>query len=227
MAIPRISIVIPTLNEAVQIISTLDRLQPLRERGHEVIVIDGGSSDATQTQVAPLVDKVLDAPRGRASQLAVGARLSSHPILWFVHADTWVPANADGLIVEALDSAQWGRFDVRLSGRDCHPYLRIVDRLMNWRSRLTGIATGDQGIFVTRSAFDAVGGIPRMSLMEDVELSRRLKSLGRPACIGEPLVTSSRRWEQHGVFRTIGLMWCLRGAYGVGVSPNVLARFYR
>ena len=134
--------------------------------------------------------------------------------------------NADHLIIEALRNAVWGRFDVRLSGRDCHPGLSIVEHFMNRRSRLTGIATGDQGIFVTRAAFDAIGGMPSLPLMEDVELSRRLKVLGRPACIREPLTTSSRRWEQHGVFRTVVFMWLLRGAYGIGIPPNILARFY-
>jgi rSAM/selenodomain-associated transferase 2 len=222
----RISIIVPTLNEAGQIGSMLSKLQPLRKRGHEVIVVDGGSGDKTTSEAKPFADRVLDAPRGRASQLAFGAKASGHPVLWFVHADTWIPKNADHLIIEALRNAVWGRFDVRLSGRDCHPGLSIVERFMNGRSRLTGIATGDQGIFVTRTAFNAIGGIPSLPLMEDVELSRRLKVLGRPACIREPLTTSSRRWEQHGVFRTVAFMWLLRGAYGIGIPPNILARFY-
>lgn len=222
----RISIIVPTLNEAGQIGSMLSKLQPLRERGHEVIVADGGSRDKTISEAKPFADRVLDAPRGRASQLACGAKVSGHPVLWFVHADTWIPKNADHLVIEALRNAVWGRFDVRLSGRDCHPGLSIVERFMNRRSRLTGIATGDQGIFVTRAAFDAIGGMPSLPLMEDVELSRRLKVLGRPACIREPLITSSRRWEQHGVFRTVAFMWLLRGAYGIGIPPNILARFY-
>ncbi len=226
MTDPRISIIVPTLNEAGQIGSMLSRLQPLRERGHEVIVVDGGSGDETASEAKPFADRVLDAPRGRASQLAFGAKASGHPILWLVHADTWISKNADYLIIEALRNAVWGRFDVRLSGRDCHLGLSIVERFMNRRSRLTGIATGDQGIFVTRAAFDAIGGMPSLPLMEDVELSRRLKLVGSPACIREPLTTSSRRWEQHGVFRTVVSMWLLRGAYGIGIPPNILARFY-
>jgi rSAM/selenodomain-associated transferase 2 len=226
MTDPRISIIVPALNEVGQIVSMLSRLQPLRERGHEVIVVDGGSGDKTASEAKPFADRVLDAPRGRASQLAFGAKASGHPILWFVHADTWISKNADYLIIEALRNAVWGRFDVRLSGRDCHLGLSIVERFMNRRSRLTGIATGDQGIFVTRAAFDAIGGMPSLPLMEDVELSRRLKLVGSPACIREPLTTSSRRWEQHGVFRTVVSMWLLRGAYGIGIPPNILARFY-
>jgi len=173
LADSRISIIVPALNESGQIGSMLSKLQPLRERGHEVIVVDGGSGDKTTSEAKPFADRVLDAPRGRASQLAFGAKASGHPVLWFVHADTWIPRNADYLISEALRNAVWGRFDVRLSGRDCHPGLSVVERFMNRRSRLTGIATGDQGIFVTRAAFNAIGGMPSLPLMEDVELSRR------------------------------------------------------
>jgi rSAM/selenodomain-associated transferase 2 len=227
VSIPPVSIIIPTLNEGDQIAGVLARLQPLRARGHEVLLVDGGSSDTTIAQAGGLADRILDAPRGRASQMLVGAAFASHDVLWFLHADTWVPDRADELITAALQRAPWGRFDIRLSGRHRRPVLRLVEWMMNRRSCLTGIATGDQGIFVTRQALDAVGGMPPLPLMEDVELSRRLRRFGRPACIAEPLITSSRRWEQRGVWRTIALMWLLRAAYALGVSPRRLARLYR
>jgi rSAM/selenodomain-associated transferase 2 len=226
MSADAISIVIPTLNEGAQIAGVLTRLQPLRKHGHEIILVDGGSDDVTVQQAAGLVDQVLEAPRGRASQMSAGTALASHAVLWFLHADSWVPDHADDLIAAALRRSPWGRFDVRLSGRHRRPLLRMVEWLMNRRSCLTGIATGDQGIFVTRRMLDAVGGMPPLPLMEDVELSRRLRRLGRPACITRPLITSSRRWEQRGVWRTIGLMWLLRTAYALGVSPARLARHY-
>jgi len=221
-----LSIIIPARNEAGQIVASLQGLQALRRRGHELMLVDGGSNDATRQLAEPLVDRLLSAPAGRASQLAAGVAAASHPLLWLLHADSRVPPDADRLIQQALSRGRsdWGRFDVRLSGR--HPLLRLVERLMNWRSWLTGICTGDQGIFVTRARLDAVGGIPRLPLMEDVALSRRLKRGGRPCCVRTPLVTSSRRWEQRGVLRTIVLMWYLRAAYALGADPARLARLY-
>jgi rSAM/selenodomain-associated transferase 2 len=227
MNTPSISIVIPTLNEGAQITGVLARLQPLRARGHEIILVDGGSRDHTMAQAKGLADRIVAAPRGRASQMDAGAALAAHEVLWFLHADTWVPDQADSLIAAALQQRPWGRFDVQLSGRYRRPLLRVVEWLMNRRSCLTGIATGDQGIFVTREALDAVGGMPPLPLMEDVELSRRLRRFGRPACVAKPLITSSRRWEQRGVWRTIGLMWLLRAAYALGASPARLARLYQ
>ncbi len=223
-----LSIIVPALNEATTIVDTLQRLQGMRGRGHEVIVVDGGSTDATAALAAPLADRVLVSPRGRARQMNAGAAEARGELLWFLHADTLAPEAADRAIVGALAAGHaWGRFDVRLSGR--HPLLRTVARLMNLRSCLSGIATGDQGIFVTRTAFEAVGGFPDQPLMEDVALSRILKrEIGRPACLGtNPLVTSGRRWEQRGVVRTILLMWGLRLAYALGASPVRLARLYR
>ncbi len=222
----RLSIVVPTLNERACLPATLAALQPLRRRGHEVILVDGGSDDGTPALAAGRVDRLLAAPTGRASQLAAGIAAARHEVLWLLHADSGLPPSADRAILRAVAAGRpWGRFDVRLSGR--HPLLRVVARLMNWRSCLTGICTGDQGIFVTRAALQAVGGLPRQPLMEDVELSRRLRRRhGRPACLRPPLVTSSRRWERHGILRTILLMWALRAAYALGVPPERLARCY-
>jgi rSAM/selenodomain-associated transferase 2 len=221
----RLSIVIPALNEAQRIGDLLADLAPLRAAGGEIVLVDGGSSDQTAALAAPAVDRVLAAQRGRAAQMNAGARVASGDILWFLHADTRVPAGAaDVLLAACQQGALWGRFDVRLSGR--HPLLRVVERGMNWRSRLTGIATGDQGIFVRRDVFSSIGGFADLPLMEDIEFSTRLRRQARPACLRLALATSSRRWEERGVARTILLMWRLRLAYALGADAHSLARRY-
>lgn len=221
----RLSIVIPARNEAESIRDTLQPLQSLRGRGHEVILVDGGSHDDTLGVAAALVDRSLTAPAGRAGQMNAGAMCASGAILWFLHADTRVAPASDQVISAACGARDcWGRFDVRLSGRQ--PLLRLVERMMNLRSRLTGIATGDQGMFVTRALFERVGGFPDIPLMEDIELSKRLRAVRRPLCLRQQVVTSSRRWEQQGIVRTIGLMWVLRLAYFLGVPAERLAVRY-
>lgn len=221
-----LSIIIPCLDEADGIAETLRALAPLRARGAEVIVADGGSRDATVERAVPLADKVVHAPRGRALQMNAGASRARGGILLFLHADSRLPQAADGLIIEGLKRLRrgWGRFDVAIAGR--HPLLRVVERLMNLRSRLTGIATGDQAIFVTRSLFTAAGGYPEIALMEDIELCKRLKRFGPPLCLRHRLTTSGRRWEERGVLRTIVLMWRLRLAYWLGADPGKLAVRY-
>lgn len=221
-----LSIIIPCLNEAEGIERTLTALAPLRGRGAEVIVVDGGSADGTVDCAAPFADTILTAPPGRASQMNAGAHRARGEILLFLHADTLLPEAADGLVIDGLKRARrsWGRFDVRIDGR--HPLLRAVERLMNARSRLTGIATGDQAIFVTRTLFAAAGGFPDIPLMEDIELSKRLKRFGSPLCLNHCIVTSGRRWEKRGVLRTILLMWGLRLAYWLGADPRRLAVRY-
>ena len=218
-------VVVPALNEAAAIVATLQPLAAMRRRGVRVVVADGGSSDGTAERARPWVDRVIAAPRGRARQMNAGAAALPGSVLWFVHADTGVPADADEAILGALAAGgSWGRFDVRLSGR--HPLLRVVERMMNLRSRITGIATGDQGIFVTREAFQALGGFPDIPLMEDLALSQALRRRQRPLCLGQRLVTSSRRWERDGVLRTIVLMWRLRAAWFRGADPARLHRIY-
>jgi rSAM/selenodomain-associated transferase 2 len=214
------------LNEAGTIESCLRALTRLRARGAEVIVVDGGSADATAALAAPLCDCVLSAPRGRAVQMNAGAAQARGDVLLFLHADTALPPDADRLVLDGLHASgrRWGRFDVRLSG--ARPLLRAVERAMNWRSRLTGIATGDQALFVERVLFARVGGFPDLPLMEDIELSARLRRQGRPLCLRARVVTSSRRWDQHGVLRTILLMWRLRLAYFFGADPSALVRLY-
>ena len=223
----RISIVIPVLNEAPLIAHTLSALQPWRAAGHELIVVDGGSDDATIALSEPVVDRIIRSSRGRSRQMNAGARLAEGEVLLFLHADTFLPEGADRLIIDGLNrqGKSWGRFDVRLSGR--HFLLRITECLMNWRSRLTGIATGDQGIFVQSRLFEAVGGFPEIELMEDIALSKNLKRQGKPLCLRHRILTSSRRWEKEGILRTILLMWSLRLAYFLGARPRRLARFYQ
>lgn len=221
-----LSIIIPTLNEQAVIVDLLQTLQPLRSVGHEIIVVDGGSVDKTRDLVTPLVDNLLLADCGRARQMNTGAQFAHHDILLFLHADTYLPEQADALIINGLAETgrKWGRFDVRLSGQA--RLLRVIERLMNWRSCLTGIATGDQAIFIQRHLYTQVQGFPEIPLMEDVALSRHLKRFSRPVCIQALVTTSSRRWEQHGIVRTILLMWGLRLAYALGVKPQTLKKFY-
>jgi len=256
-----ISIIIPTLNESSVIADTLQPLQSMRTRGQEIILVDGGSDDATPDLARPYVDKIMNTsslpripapanlvrpctsslPRipapanlvrpctssGRARQMNQGALNATGNYLWFLHADTQVPDNADQLILRALDDgkSQWGYFDVRLSGK--HPLLRMVETSMNLRTRLTGIATGDQGIFITKETFLKLGGFANIPLMEDIELCRRLKKHHRPTHLHTKLITSSRRWEENGILKTISLMWRLRLAYTLGADPHKLAALYR
>jgi len=223
---PPLSIIVPTLNEAAGIVAHLEALQPLRERGAEAIVVDGGSADGTAALAAPWADAVASAPRGRASQMNAGAKLARGDVLLFLHADTRLPDQADLLIAEALADSRrsWGRFEVTIAST--HPLLSVVAWSMNWRSRLTGIATGDQAMFVRRPAFETAGGFPELPLMEDIALSRSLKRTGRPLCLQERALTSGRRWEQRGVLHTIILMWRLRAGYWFGAEPRRLAEDY-
>lgn len=223
---PELSIVVPALEEAGGLAAHLEPLQPLRAQGCEVVVVDGGSRDATVEIAQPLADLVLTAPRGRGAQLNAGARAARGELLLFLHADTRLPPGAVEAIRAALAEGthDWGRFDVEIAGR--HPLLRVVARLVSWRSRLTGIATGDQAIFVRRSRFESAGGFPELPLMEDVALSTTLRRDSRPACLPLRVVTSGRRWESRGVLRTIVLMWWLRLLFWLGRDAASLARRY-
>ena len=222
----KISLVIPVLDEAAGISTTLRALAPLRSRGHEVIVVDGGSADATVALASAAADRVIQGPRGRARQMNAGAAAAQGEVLLFLHADTVLPDAADGAIWHAMAAgARWGRFDVRISGGKV--LFPLIATLMNLRSRLSGIATGDQAIFVERRLFLQLGGYADQPLMEDIELSRRLRALSPPACLRQRVQTSGRRWQQHGVWRTVWLMWRLRWRYWRGASPEVLARAYR
>lgn len=222
----RISIVMPVLDESPAITETLAALQPLRGEGVEVVVADGGSRDDTVTRARPLCDRLVCAARGRALQMNAGTAAATGDVLIFLHADTRLPDGACALVDAALRAKRhWGHFDVRIDGR--HPLLPVIGSMMNLRSRLTGIATGDQAIFCTRALFDRLGGFAPIALMEDIDFSRRAARLGAPACLTARVVTSGRRWERHGVLRTVLLMWRLRLRYVLGADPGVLARDYR
>jgi rSAM/selenodomain-associated transferase 2 len=227
MAAARLSVVLPVLNEADGLGAALQALAAVRARGAEIIVADGGSSDHSAALAQAGGAHVVSAPRGRALQMNAGAAQATGEVLLFLHADTVLPEGADALIGETLAGGAkvWGRFDVRITGRP--RMLRLVAALMNLRSRLTGIATGDQAMFMTRAAFAAAGGFPVQPLMEDIEMSRRLLRLSRPACLRSKVQTSGRRWESRGVWRTVLLMWRLRFAYWRGAAPERLAELYR
>jgi rSAM/selenodomain-associated transferase 2 len=212
----------PAFDEAAVIAGSLAALAPLRRGGHEVIVVDGGSRDGTLELARPLCDRLLESPRGRAVQMNAGAAAASGDVLLFLHADTALPDHAVDRIRQSLKDHAWGRFDVRIEGTQ--PLLKLVAWSMNLRSRLTGIATGDQAIFVRREAFP---GFPEIALMEDIAFSRAMKRQGPPACLRERVTTSGRRWARRGVLRTILLMWRIRLLYFFGAHPDELARLYR
>jgi rSAM/selenodomain-associated transferase 2 len=222
----RLSIIIPVLDEAAGIAEALAALAPFRAHGTEIIVVDGGSRDDTLQAARPLADLVITAARGRGSQMNAGAAAAQGGMLLFLHADTRLPTGADRRVVDVLGRARraWGRFDVTIAGRSS--LLPIVAAMMNWRSRVTGIATGDQAMFMTRAAFAQAGGFPDIALMEDIVMSRRLKAISPPACLAARVTTSGRRWDRDGVVRTIFMMWRLRLAFFLGVEPARLARRY-
>lgn len=220
-----LSIVIPTLNEAGQIDGLLRSLQSLQEAGAEIVVSDGGSTDDTIAKVAAKAT-VVSAAKGRARQMNAGAAQASGEWLLFLHADTRLPPDAVAILacVSRCREVCWGFFPVKLSGGQIG--LRIVERMMNWRSRFTCVATGDQALFVRRSLFNHLGGFSDIPLMEDVDLSRQLKRCSRPVIPNRKVVTSSRRWEEKGLVKTVLTMWYLRAAYACGASPAWLAKLY-
>ncbi len=222
----RISIIIPVLNECAALQQHLPLLQGVREAGHEVIVVDGGSRDNSEIVAAEMADYVIKSEAGRARQMNVGAEMAQGDVLLFLHIDTVLPSDALPVIQENLQpmTTVWGRFDVRLSGS--RKVFRFIEYFINLRSRVSGVATGDQAIFVRSALFRELGGFPEISLMEDVALSKTLRRIAAPVCLRETVTTSSRRWEQHGVARTILLMWWLRLLYWCGVAPQKLHDMY-
>jgi rSAM/selenodomain-associated transferase 2 len=223
-AIPRLSIIIPVIDEAERLDIVLASFARLRSAGHEIVVVDGGSGDDTRQRAGRLADRVLISERGRARQMNAGAAAASGDVLLFLHADCLLPGGVESAIARAMQTSCWGRFDVRLWGREwC---FRVIEKFMNMRSRLTGIATGDQAIFVARTVFEEIGGFPDIPLMEDIAISRLLKRIARPACLRQKVVSSTRRWRAHGIARTVVLMWRLRLAFALGADPGRLARRY-
>jgi len=222
----RLSIVMPTLNEEAAIEAAIAALAPFRERGCEVVVADGGSQDNTLSLALRACDLVVRAPRGRGAQMNAGAGAARGDALLFLHVDTRLPENADQLVLDGLSHGgrEWGRFDVAIEGRS--RLLPIIAAMMNWRSRLTGIATGDQAMFIRADAFHAVGGFQDIALMEDIAMSAALKRRGPPLCLRARVATSGRRWDREGALQTILLMWRLRAAYCLGADPDKLAARY-
>ena len=222
----RLSIVMPVLDEAAEIDAALAALAPLRADGQQLLVVDGGSRDGTMAQCGGRTDELLQAPRGRASQMNSGAARAQGDVLLFLHADTRLPSGADVAIEQAVRAgAQWGRFDVTITGRS--PMFAVIAALMNLRSRWSSIATGDQAIFVRRDLFERIGGYADLPLMEDIDLCKRLRACSAPACLRQRVSTSGRRWERDGVWRTMILMWRLRWRYWRGEPAEALARAYR
>ncbi|MGH8550861.1 MAG: TIGR04283 family arsenosugar biosynthesis glycosyltransferase [Methylococcales bacterium] len=221
-----LSIIIPALNEAAVIAATLSELQVFKNDEVEIIVVDGGSSDRTAEIAGRYAGRVLIEPGGRAIQMNHGAKQARGSYLLFLHADTRMPPNTLEILNPCFhQECVWGRFDIRLSG--ANPLFRLVEFCMNLRSRLTGIATGDQSIFVKRSIFGDLGGYPEIPIMEDIALSKALKKIAAPVCLKQPVTTSSRRWEQRGMVRSILLMWILRLLYFLDADPHLLERWYR
>jgi len=222
----QLSVIIPTLDEAACIGSTLHALAPYRSRGVEIIIADGGSRDGTTALAAAGSDRVVDCQPGRAVQLNAGAAAARGPILLFLHADSRLPDDFDESIRSAVNDRPiaWGRFDVTIVGN--RRGLALIAAMMNIRSRTTGIATGDQGIFVTRTLFARLQGFPLQPLMEDIEFSKSAKRHSRPHCLRARIQTSGRRWDRDGIVRTVLLMWRLRLAYFFGADPAALRRRY-
>ena len=225
--VPDISIIVPVLNEAMELPRLLRELKPWRQHGDEIIVVDAGSTDASVSRAFALCDLTLHSAPERSRQMNLGAQRAGGGILLFLHADTSLGADARAALLDALGTAPlgWGRFDVRIS--DPGVVFRVIEFLMNLRSRWTGIATGDQGIFVTRALFEKVGGYRAVALMEDVALSADLKRYCAPRCLRQRVGTSARRWREHGLVKTVLLMWLLRLGWSVGAPPALLARAYR
>jgi len=221
----KISIIIPVLNEEMNLSRLSDYLQSVQQQGHEVIVVDGGSRDNTLSIAYRITNTVIVSMPGRALQMNSGAAIASGEVLLFLHADTFLPEDALKIISDLSQKKNlWGRFNVRLSSSRF--VFRLIETLMNLRSCFTSIATGDQAIFIEKNLFKQVAGFPEIALMEDIEISRRLKKTARPVCIKEKVITSSRRWENNGVVATVLLMWKLRLYYFFGVSPEKLKQLY-
>lgn len=228
-----ISIIIPVLNESKSIEKTLLGLEFALRQGHELVIVDGGSTDDTLEKCKQhLINlpytttsfKIVSASKGRACQMNVGAVYASNDVLVFLHADTLVPDNFVYAIVHSLQHKPWGFFKVRLSAGGY--IFKLVSFFINLRSCVSGIATGDQAIFVTKNLFKRINGYKELPLMEDIELSRSLKKHSRPCCVNSFVTTSSRKWETEGVFKTIFLMWKIRLLYFMGISSHKLVKLY-
>lgn len=220
----KISIIIPVLNEETNLARLGEHLRTIVQQ-HEIIIVDGGSRDNTLHIAYQFTDAVIVSSPGRALQMNSGAEIASGEVLLFLHADTFLPDDALAVIAAlSVEKNVWGRFDVRLSSKRF--VFRLIETLMNLRSCMTSIATGDQAMFIEKNLFQRVGGFPEIALMEDIEISRRLKKIVKPVCLKHKVITSSRRWENNGVVATVLLMWKLRLYYFFGMSPEKLKQLY-
>ena len=225
----KLSVIIPVLNEESNLNRLSQSLRLMLALGHEVIIVDGGSRDNTLMIAYEITSQVIVSQAGRSIQMNSGAAIASGDVLLFLHADTALPEDTALTVLGLYEGNSrpqqlWGRFNVRLSGK--HFVYRIIERLINLRSCLSSIATGDQAIFIHNQLFERVDGYPEIALMEDIEISARLKKISRAVCVKQAVTTSSRRWEKNGVIRTVLLMWRLRLYYYFGVSPDKLRRLY-
>jgi rSAM/selenodomain-associated transferase 2 len=222
----KISVIIPVYNEKGRLPVLLEKLAPVIDNGHEIIVVDGGSTDGTCENLSDSAASMVHSDKGRSRQMNAGAHQACGDIFWFLHVDSDFPVPVDAYIqtLVKLGEMQWGRFDVSLSGS--RMIFRIIETMMNLRSRLTGISTGDQGLFVHNSLFNDIGGFADIAIMEDIEICKRLKKKSRPINATIRLQSSSRRWQKHGVLSTILLMWKMRILFFIGVDTAKLARLY-
>ncbi|ARQ00887.1 TIGR04283 family arsenosugar biosynthesis glycosyltransferase [Pseudorhodoplanes sinuspersici] len=223
---PVLSIIVPVLNEARTITNALTALKPFRQRGVEVIVVDGGSDDDTAQLAQPLADRVIRGPRGRAAQMNEGAKAASGFIFLFLPSEITLPADADTQVMygRARDTSVWGRFDMRLTGQ--HALLPIAARILNWRSRMSGIASSEQAIFIQRETFFRLGGFPDMPVMDDVEMSKRLKAISPPICVASRVTVPARRFDREGFWTTLRMMWLMRFRYRMGMKPAEILKRY-
>lgn len=224
----KLSVIVPVLDEQEAIVPCLDNLQHIRALGHEVIVVDGGSRDKTVSLAQAHCDRVMISPAGRAAQMNMGAEKAGGNLLLFLHVDTLLPDDALSILQGVMDDHRgrlWGRFDMRLDGRS--RMFRIIETMMNLRSRLTSVSTGDQVMFVSRQLFESVGGFPEIALMEDIAICKLLRRQRHPVNLRQTVTSSARRWQSRGIFRTILLMWKLRLYFFLGASPDRLANLYR
>ena len=226
----QISVVVPVLNERQNLPKLLEQL------GHfsfaQIIIVDGGSADESWQYLSQFQEtsslvglEIVQSESGRAKQMNAGAAIASAEVILFLHADTELPNNAIEKIFTSIATADWGRFDVVFKEHDWR--MKIIAQFMNLRSRMTGVATGDQAMFMRRQVFEELHGFANIPLMEDVNLSKRLLKHSRPICLKVQVITSARRWLKHGVLRTVLLMWWLRFAYFIGVNPEKLAKKYQ
>lgn len=219
-----LSIIIPVRNEASHLPSLLNALQKRKSENTEVIVVDGCSEDDTLNVICQRKNRILHSEPGRAQQMNTGARHAKGEYLWFLHADSKVDFDFESIIESGLKNKKWGWFNVRLSNTKI--IFRVIESMMNYRSKITSVATGDQGIFIHKNIFIEQGLFPSIALMEDVKFSKKIRSSESPFISDTPLETSARRWEENGPIRTIFKMWTLRLLFFIGASPNWLNKQY-